>query len=299
MDEPSYHYLDDENEQRGPLPEKELRALAEGGRILHQTLVWTEGWPDWRPAHTVPGLFRTPPSSPVPGAAGGLTSPRVPWGIPAMPPAGYRPETFMTLFWWWFIGGLISTVVLAGGMIFAVIMFIKASPGEPDAEALIALGLGFCGAVPIMILPVVLWYVLLYKSWRQIQDGYAETSPGKAVGFMFIPGFNIYWQFVALWGLAKDLAGYAERYGVDGVKASPGLALGTVITMLVASVAGGCAGVFALPVYMGAYVLWIIMTWQLAVSSRAVAGFLAGEPTFAHVPGIPVGREPSSTQPGL
>ena len=36
-----------------------------------------------------------------------------------------------------------------------------------------------------------------------------ESTPGQAVGFCFIPCFNLYWQFVAFWGLSKDLNRYA------------------------------------------------------------------------------------------
>ena len=48
-----------------------------------------------------------------------------------------------------------------------------------------------------------------------IQDGYARTTPGLAVGLMFIPVFNIYWQFVALKGLAEDFWSILKKEWVD------------------------------------------------------------------------------------
>lgn len=46
--------------------------------------------------------------------------------------------------------------------------------------------------------------VLWYKAWRAVQDGHARTTPGKAVGLLFVPFYNFYWVFEAYWGFAKD-----------------------------------------------------------------------------------------------
>lgn len=48
-----------------------------------------------------------------------------------------------------------------------------------------------------------------------IQDGYARTTPGKAVGFLFIPFYNIYWLFQAIYGFAIDHNSYAERHSLS------------------------------------------------------------------------------------
>jgi len=47
--------------------------------------------------------------------------------------------------------------------------------------------------------------MLLYQLWKLIPANIARTTPGKAVGFCFIPVFNIYWVFVAFNGLGKDM----------------------------------------------------------------------------------------------
>ena len=46
--------------------------------------------------------------------------------------------------------------------------------------------------------------VLWYKAWRALQDGHARTTPGKAVGLLFVPLYNFYWVFEAYWGFARD-----------------------------------------------------------------------------------------------
>jgi hypothetical protein len=82
------------------------------------------------------------------------------------------------------------------------------------------------GALPL-IASVALASILLYKVWNLIQDGHARTSPEKAVGFLFIPFFNFYWMFVALYGLTVDLGRYPRRHGgpFDMMLPSPRLAL--------------------------------------------------------------------------
>jgi hypothetical protein len=69
-----------------------------------------------------------------------------------------------------------------------------------------------CIYAPISIAAGVLQYILLYKFWKIIQDGFAKTTPGKAVGYSFIPFFNFYWLFIALGSLAGELNHYILRH---------------------------------------------------------------------------------------
>lgn len=46
--------------------------------------------------------------------------------------------------------------------------------------------------------------VLLYRYWKFLPAEEAYTTPAKAVGYMFIPGFNLYWIFVVCWKLSKS-----------------------------------------------------------------------------------------------
>lgn len=51
--------------QQGPITGDELKRLAGSGQVTPDTLVWCDGWADWRLASTVEGLFPVPP--PLPG----------------------------------------------------------------------------------------------------------------------------------------------------------------------------------------------------------------------------------------
>ena len=55
------------------------------------------------------------------------------------------------------------------------------------------------------LLAIVFGLRILHKLWSLIPVHKAKTTPGKAVGFLFIPLFNIYWNFIAIYGLAKAL----------------------------------------------------------------------------------------------
>lgn len=67
--------------------------------------------------------------------------------------------------------------------------------------------------------------IFIYRMWQSIRDGHARTSPGKAVGFLFIPFFNLYWMFQVLWGFAKDYNRHVDRYALRVPKLPEGLFL--------------------------------------------------------------------------
>ena len=69
----------------------------------------------------------------------------------------------------------------------------------------------------------VVWFVLIYRMWAAIQDGHARTSPGRAVGLLFIPFYNFYWIFQAFPGFAKDFNAFAARHSLNVARMSSGL----------------------------------------------------------------------------
>lgn len=75
--------------------------------------------------------------------------------------------------------------------------------------------------------------VMFYRMWAAIQDDYSRTSPGRAVGFSFIPFFNLYWLFPLIWGFAKDYNSFVKRYRVESVELPEGLFLAGVILSLI------------------------------------------------------------------
>ena len=48
----------------------------------------------------------------------------------------------------------------------------------------------------------VFWSLLHYSCWKALPEKYRATTPGRALGFLFIPIFNFYWAFVSFPKLA-------------------------------------------------------------------------------------------------
>lgn len=213
----------------GPVNEETIADLLRAGTINALTLVWQEGMPDWKhlaetrlndltrsiskemPA-VIPG---TPPQiiQTVVNTASS-TTPRV------------QPARLKRLFTWW-------AVLMALTLIYEV--FSSFLPNNNTAVVALT-----CFIDIIIFAYAILQFVLLYQFWQINQDGFSSTTPGRAVGFMFLPFFNLYWIFRAYCGLANDQNRYITRHfdnqpGIKVRRAHPILALLFVLV----SFAGG------------------------------------------------------------
>lgn len=77
----------------------------------------------------------------------------------------------------------------------------------------------------VIIYALVMECVLLHRLWKAIPSAQARTTPGQAVGFLFIPFYNFYWVFQAIWGWAVDFNRYASGRGLTQTRAPEGLGL--------------------------------------------------------------------------
>ncbi len=98
-------------------------------------------------------------------------------------------------------GGYIT--MMFGGQALALILYFAAQGNVATLVVAGALYL-FAGIVAL---------VALYRMWKAIQGPDARTSPGTAVGYMFIPVFNLVWSFIAYIGWAVDYNKNATRLG--------------------------------------------------------------------------------------
>lgn len=80
-------------------------------------------------------------------------------------------------------------------------------------------------SVPALIVTTIFWCILLYRHWALLQGHGARTTPGKAVGFGFIPIYFFYWWFEAYAGLATDNNRHLREVGITSVRMSWGLAV--------------------------------------------------------------------------
>jgi len=104
----------------------------------------------------------------------------------------------------------------------------------------------------VCLIPVVVFNsLILNRGWKSVQDGQAQTTPGQAVGYCFIPLFNLYWGFIAYYGLMQEFNRLAIARGRPDQKVIEGLALTQCI--LQATV---CLSFFALP-------FSVVVIWQI------------------------------------
>ena len=203
----------------GPISKETLAEDLRSGKISGDTLVWREGMTEWKP------LNQTELAS--------LVGEKVPDNVPPLVPVapvfypGYsqpqkvKIETLSKLFWWWFCLTILGVPFY---------LTTQAFPGEIWSAGLV------CGWELCTLASTVLMYVLLYQFWKVVQDGSQRTTPGQAVGFLFIPFFNFYWYLVAYFGLSKDLNRYIGQHlegqiSVEVRKSRPVLALLYVILL--------------------------------------------------------------------
>lgn len=116
-------------------------------------------------------------------------------------------------------GLLVFAILHHVSMALAVIFSIMTMADHWNQETWMVLS--FVACIPM----VVFHMLILHRGWQSVQDGAAQTSPGKAVGYSFIPFFNLYWIFVAHVGLMKEFNRLAEARGRQDQKVSEGFSL--------------------------------------------------------------------------
>jgi len=105
----------------------------------------------------------------------------------------------------------IFVAMLLIGLFLTVIGIFSAEGGEDSAIAMLIIG------IVLLIIAKIYFLVLLYRTWRfAINESHRHNlvpsidTPGKAVGFLFIPFYNWYWVFQAFGKLPKDLNAIAK-----------------------------------------------------------------------------------------
>jgi hypothetical protein len=74
--------------------------------------------------------------------------------------------------------------------------------------------------------------VLLYRWWACLPPGWRQTSPGRAVGFGFIPFYCFYWWFIAYVGLANDLNRFIDQHSAQPERVPMWLPCASVIVKI-------------------------------------------------------------------
>ncbi len=127
--------------------------------------------------------------------------------------------TFSVLYWLGFVGAFVG---------YGILVVATSQNQQNPNEFTPAMGGGWqllLLSVSFMLAAYIISVVKIYRAWdliqplKQIDWSEAElTSPGLAVGLLFVPFFSLYWNFKAIHGLAIK----ANKYMVvSRIKAPP------------------------------------------------------------------------------
>jgi hypothetical protein len=135
-----------------------------------------------------------------------------------------------------FVGSL--SLFLVGLLPLIVVMLSlgnKMSTGTGEILLMIAA----FGAIQFVIVQTVYTFCLLAKMWGAIQDGQTEITVGKAIGFLFIPFFSIYWIFRAWGSFPTEYNNFIDRHGLNIPYLSTNVYLYYPLLMILAAVLPG------------------------------------------------------------
>ena len=153
----------------------------------------------------------------------------------------------------WIVLNVVAGFLIIGGFVVIANSGSRMYEGEVIATFAMFGMAGIC-----LVVPWIFFYVLLYRCWSAIQHFQVRTTPGKAVGFCFIPFFNFYWNFVAYSGLVQDFNRVAEAEGRRDLRISEGVGIVPPILICVNALPYiGCVSV------LGLIVMWPIYIWMV------------------------------------
>lgn len=191
----TYHITKNGN-QVGPYSEEEVQNKLSTGELSSGDLCWTEGMAQWEPIHQTISLpSNVPPPPPSASPSHSQTHPST--------QASYAPQNQSNNINW------IPALVLycATAAISWIVELIQLDGDEEAAGIFALIGL------PVIILGVVFLCMLHYKCWMALPTQHRFTTPGRAVGFLFIPFYNFYWAFVTWPKLSEGLVNWQRAEG--------------------------------------------------------------------------------------
>lgn len=119
------------------------------------------------------------------------------------------------------------------------------SPSELS-KGLTASMLMIFGGFIIFSIGYIVGCVYIYRAWKIIQPSGVSTTPGQAVGFLFIPFFSLYWIFIAHRQWAVEWNNLTRRH--SSLANAPQGSEGVFLAMAIAH----CSSLFTSVLGMGA-----------------------------------------------
>lgn len=155
-----------------------------------------------------------------------------------------------------YLGVYLASFLLACAAIIAGLVFALTFDEQHPVMAVVRVVTGI-GVLQFLVVAIIYPFVLLAKMWGSIQDENARTTPAKAIGFLFIPFFNLYWIFNVWNGFPTDYNNYVARRGLSVPQLSQGIyvvyPILVILTLVpVLGILSAAATLFVLPILAAA-----------------------------------------------
>lgn len=179
-------YIATNDQQSGPMSLEDIQAKVKRGEYGREALYWKEGMDDWKPLSELVDFHYNPPPKPPPAPARGAFENK--------PHTTDSPETLWLQMLWMALIPLLAIAFVCsvasefmkmesvGELIFLFVWLLIAAAGTLVSS------------------------LLHYKIWCSVDPDKAATTPGKAIGFIFIPFYNFYWAFITWPKLAEGIS---------------------------------------------------------------------------------------------
>ena len=119
----------------------------------------------------------------------------------------------------WLAGNLVAIAL------FVVPFMVRARRGGARACLL-------TGAVISLAAGAVTVPLMIYRMWQALQGHRARTKPGHALGFLFLPIYNLYWVFQVYWGWTVDCNRLLASRRLHRLRVPEAIGLALPITIL-------------------------------------------------------------------
>jgi hypothetical protein len=133
---------------------------------------------------------------------------------------------------WLYLGALVGSIVFYGAGV-----GLADTADDNGAAGLIG-GIAIFAAVGFFFARYILALVWLHKSWSAIPPEFRMNrsgrviTPGQAVGYMFIPFYNLYWIFAANLGMC-DAIDYALHASGSHERAPRGMVMAACVCQVI------------------------------------------------------------------
>ena len=212
-----WHYHDGEREQ-GPYELVTLKGFVWDRAVTRTTRVRKEGMEEWMSAEQIPDL-RESVYLQRRAAVSDITAA---WRRRA------RPER-MGL-------GLFLAIISAIAALRGTAVWLEA---VHHYEYSGAAEFAWMSSGVLLLISLAVWGMLHYRCWAVLPEHAARTTPGKAVGFLFIPLFQFLWAFLTFPSLVSDLKKYARVNHIPLRRFVPGMGILMAVGFCLATLAQG------------------------------------------------------------